>query len=534
MITKNTDLSLRGPSPACVKPRINTDHTDEFHEEWNTQETERCIEGTDENQVIESKQRARPSSITAKVPPPHARTRGVLTVSSHYLASPIHRIMSTECSVCLSVPCVLHSSFIHTARVNPWLRCVPSPDSADQSISSRAAHSAHTYDHSTPPMSRRLLIVVLALALVTISVAFVRALPHSELSSVTLSPAGAVIIPGTERVKDQRGNDLPVAELSGLTWLGDDQWLAVSDKRNLLVLLRIAIDADTPKIAAVNVLAGYTLAGPVRDNEGITYAGKERNSVFISEEETPAVREWSLKDFKESPGSPLPLPKVFGNKNTRLNRGFEALTGKPDHSELWTANEDALVNDGPSASRKAPSIVRLLRYKLADGKATAMEQLAYPVDPVHADQDGSRSPDSGLTDLAELDDGTLLALERSCIWNKNPLAEQMKSLRDLPSMENRIYLIDRAGATDISAIDSLKGAKYEPVKKKLLWSATNTLDNTEGMALGPATAHGRILLVVCDNQEGETKGVLGTRILAFELRTSKPGAIKPGTAQSAP
>lgn len=376
-------------------------------------------------------------------------------------------------------------------------------------------------------MPRRLLIVVPALALVAIFAAFVVALPHAVVPTITLAPIGAFIIPGTDRVKDQRGNEVPVAELSGLTWLGDEQWLAVSDKRNLIVLLRVAIDTDAPKLTAVNALAGYTLAGPVRDNEGIVYAGKDRNSVFISEEDTPAVREWSLKDYKELPGSPLPLPKVFANKNTRNNRGFESLTGKPDHSELWTANEESLVNDGPAASRKEATVVRLLRYKLADGKATPMEQLAYVVDPVHADQDGSRSPDSGLTDLAELDDGTLLALERSCIWNKNPLAEQMKSLRDLPSMENRIYLIDRTGATDVSAIDSLKGAKYEPVKKRLLWSATNTLDNTEGMALGPATAHGRILLVICDNQEAETKGVLGTRILAFEVRTAKPDTTKP-------
>ena len=48
--------------------------------------------------------------------------------------------------------------------------------------------------------------------------------------------------------------------------------------------------------------------------------------------------------------------------------------------------------------------------------------------------------------------------------------------------------------------------------------AGHSLDNVEGLGLGPPTAHGWSLVGITDNQGKSTRGLLGTRLIVFELR----------------
>src|SRR5262249_798209 len=130
-------------------------------------------------------------------------------------------------------------------------------------------------------------------------------------------------------------------------------------------------------------------------------------------------------------------------------------------------------------------------------------QFAYEVSPIH----GSSmlgSPQSGLSDLVAMPDGTLLALERSVAVTT-------------PIFLNRIFETNFSGATDVSVgalANGLIGQSFTPVSKTLLWSGPvdgpgNSGMNMEGLTLGPRLADGSWILVgVCDNGDGFTTNTL--------------------------
>src|SRR5262245_22833212 len=74
------------------------------------------------------------------------------------------------------------------------------------------------------------------------------------------------------------------------------------------------------------------------DFEGIAYTNAARNSVFMSEENGPGVREVNLANGKQLQS--VSIPAVFANR--LVNRGFESLTRSLDATTMWTGNESAL------------------------------------------------------------------------------------------------------------------------------------------------------------------------------------------------
>jgi hypothetical protein len=198
------------------------------------------------------------------------------------------------------------------------------------------------------------------------------------------------------------------------------------------------------------------------------------NNVFLAEETTPGVHEYSLDSYQREQS--LSVPFVFGQR--RENFGFESMTFGTSPFSLWTANEEALAPDGPLSTPAEGTVVRLQRYGRSGGSIAPSIQYAYITEPIHGPLiTGARS---GLVDLVVLPDGRLLALERSLAAT-------------LPPFQNRIYEVNQAGATDVSGISSLKGASYTPVSKRLLWSGG--LGNLEGLALGPQLTGGNWSLV---------------------------------------
>jgi hypothetical protein len=220
------------------------------------------------------------------------------------------------------------------------------------------------------------------------------------------------------------------------------------------------------------------------DFEGIAYTNATRNSVFVSEENAPGVREISLANGDAL--QTVRIPAVFSK--LRDNKGFESLTRTRDETAMWTANEEALTVDGPKASPSAASPVRLLRLDVSGDSIAAGNQYAYRVEPIHGIDDGDKAR-SGLSDLVAMPDGTLLSLERS-FAGANPF------------FLNRIFEIDFANATDVSQgvlASGLDGQIYTPVGKRLLWGdsvdGTTLGQNFEGLGLGPQLANGAWALI---------------------------------------
>lgn len=299
------------------------------------------------------------------------------------------------------------------------------------------------------------------------------------------------------------GNGQAAGQLSGLTWLGGNNWHVISDKRNEILPLNISfnpIDGSTTTIVQSPKLI---VGGAERDYEGIAYTGPVRNSLLISEEDTPSVREFDFTTLTEKVNSPLATPTVFLPPNLRGNLGFESLTYRQTTGEVFTANEEALVNDGPTSSPTQATKVRIQRFAPSGNTFVADGQWAYQVDQVHGANSGvtSPTPQSGLSDLVALDDGRILTLERS-VYYTDFLGQAF------PNFQNRIYVVNPTGnpaSADLNA----------PLAKTLLWSGSLGLSgNMEGLALGPATATGRLLLGVADNNDNS---LLAGNLAAFEL-----------------
>jgi hypothetical protein len=323
---------------------------------------------------------------------------------------------------------------------------------------------------------------------------------------------GAIPLPNT--AKDAAGKSIEITGLSGVAWLGDDRYVAVMDNSQHLLLFRLSL-TQTGKPAAVESLRIVTLSqrhdyedvvpcpGPValamQRERGDNKGGEPEPGVLVCEEDTPAVRAFSLTDGRMFGAVPLPENLL----RRRPNRGLESLAIEPGGRVLWTANEEALADDGPPAAIGGGTVVRLTRLPLvADAKPVPFERLrtrreqpaavafqaAYGVDPPHAFlRVFAGQPLSGLAAIVALGNGRLLTLERS-------------GAPGLPPFASRVYLVDTAAAVDVSAVErDLAARKEAVVEKRLLWSDSLGI-NLEGLCLGPLLADGnRSLVAIADN-----------------------------------
>lgn len=332
---------------------------------------------------------------------------------------------------------------------------------------------------------------------------------------------GSVMLP--QSAPDQAGNDVPITGLSGIAWLGDDEYAAIMDNSDRVVLFRLGLASDgspeEPRDVRVVTLAephdyedvaacplGFQQAMSVRRvAQGFPDPGR---CLLVAEEDTPAIRAISLTD-----GSLLgvtPIPDLLLAQ--RDNRGLESLTVEPDGRHIWTANEEALPADGPGATVDGGTVVRLTRLAIpAEGESGGglAKQIAYRVDPPHAFvRVFGGAPLSGVTAVSALDDSRLLVLERS-------------GCPGLPPFENRMYLIDTTDAADVASTRGGLAAEADRhVSKVLLWKDQLGC-NLEGMCLGPRLrGDQRALLAVADN------GAIGTpnQLIGFMVEPAKPSA----------
>ncbi|MBD2387992.1 esterase-like activity of phytase family protein [Cylindrospermum sp. FACHB-282] len=253
------------------------------------------------------------------------------------------------------------------------------------------------------------------------------------------------------------------------------------------------------------------------DTEGIALTSKA--TVFISSEGdvkkliNPFIKEFSLATGKEITNLPIPnkfLPNKSGQQGIRNNLAFESLTITPDKKSLFTATENALIQDGPAAKANTGTPCRILQYNLLTQKPE--KEFLYQTEPITPIFNLPGKFASGLPDLISLDNqGTFLSLERS-----------------FTGLGLTIYLfqISLKGADDIHNIDSLlttDSTKIKPVQKKMLLDLRTLevlLDNIEGLTLGSKLPDGQpSLILVSDNNFNFLQR---TQILAFKLKIEPP------------
>ena len=323
-----------------------------------------------------------------------------------------------------------------------------------------------------------------------------------------VSLVGSVEIPsGTEFAGTVVGG------LSGLTYdPARELYYAISDDKvehgpARFYTLRIDLgdgrldDGDVTVMATTPLLDddGKPFVRGSIDAEGIALApagGGAPEELFVSSEGEvrdgvpPFVRRFGLDG---RPRASLSLPShVLPSPGTgvRHNLALESLTVSPDGARLFTATENALVQDGPAADLGTGSPARILVYDVARPAPPA--EYVYPVGPVPL---APRPPDgfrvNGLVELVALGRTELLALERAFSIGAGYTV--------------RLYRVSLAGATDVAGRERLAdaGSAVRPVTKTevvdfadLLGPAGIALDNLEGMTFGPPLADGRRLLLV--------------------------------------
>jgi hypothetical protein len=183
----------------------------------------------------------------------------------------------------------------------------------------------------------------------------------------------------------------------------------------------------------------------------------------------------------------------------RNNLAFESLTLSHDGTKLYTATENALVQDGPAASLANASPARVIEFDKTTGNPLA--EFAYMVAPVVAPPVPSNGfATNGLVEMLAIGERQFITVERSfSIGAGNAI---------------KLYYADARNATDVSSIDSLASAAYTPMTKQLLLDLAELrnddnspviLDNIEGITFGPMFDGKPTIILVSDNNFSPTQ-----------------------------
>ena len=330
-----------------------------------------------------------------------------------------------------------------------------------------------------------------------------------------------------------------VGGLSGIDRKANGNYLAISDDRSALNPARfyeLSLDlsqfvrSPTPGFAGVGFVSVTTVLKPdgtpftanTVDPEALRINPVNNNLLWTNEGQrggagspalqNPTVREMTpggiyTRDFAV-PTRYNPVSTVVTDPGIRNNLAFESLTVSTDGRTLYTATENALVQDGPAATLGAGSPSRILSFNLETGAAGA--EYVYPVGPAALPPiPAGGFVTNGLVELLAVHDRQFIAVERSFSAGA---ATPGSGPSGLPTGNTiRLYLVDARGATDVSGLNTLVGAAYTPVSKTLLLNLSDlnnddgsplALDNIEGISWGPLVDGKQTLILVSDNNFG--------------------------------
>lgn len=241
---------------------------------------------------------------------------------------------------------------------------------------------------------------------------------------------------------------------------------------------------------------------PTWDGEGLVLS-RETFLVVTNEAESRAERFTLSGAFVEA----VPLPAVYDARRS-TNKGNESLALAPGGRTLFTTSEQALSCDGAVATNMGGTFVRIAKL---DTTTMQGPQFAWQTEPLDPNNGG----DMGVSELAALDDDTLLVLERG--WQRGY------------GNTVRIFRTSLKGATDVSSVASL-GSATPRLSKELvvdLGTLPSTgfvhpgkqpnpiLDNYEALSVGPSLPDGRRLLFLISDDNMNDSQVARVLVLAI-------------------
>ena len=310
--------------------------------------------------------------------------------------------------------------------------------------------------------------------------------------------------------------DTAFGGLSGITYDAErGLYYAISDDRSQLdaarfYTLRIDLTGRRVEVVATTTLLngkGSTFPASSLDPESIALTG--RRTLVISSEGGASrgiaafVREFDLQGAQVAT---LRVPDHYRpttdrSSGIRNNLALESGGITEDRTTYVTATENALLQDGRSATATTGSPSRILRYRLSD--RWLQGEFVYEVEPARQPVPAGGTAGNGLADLLPLSSTQLLALERGFSSGVGNSAQ--------------LYTVDLADATNVRGQPTLP-AGATPARKTLLLDLRTLgipLDNLEGLTFGPRLADGRrSLVLVSDDNFSATQQ---TQFLFFAL-----------------
>ena len=195
----------------------------------------------------------------------------------------------------------------------------------------------------------------------------------------------------------------------------------------------------------------------------------------------------------------------------RNNLAFESLSFSTDGNTLYTATENALVQDGAASALGVGSPARILSFDAVTGAAGA--EYIYPVSPVVSTPvPVTNFATNGLVELLAIGDRQFISVERS--FSGGAVTPGLGP-NGLPTGNTiRLFYVDARMATDVAGFDLSSGLPYTAASKSLLLDLSDlrnddnsalALDNIEGITWGPEISGRQTLILVSDNNFGATQ-----------------------------
>ena len=244
------------------------------------------------------------------------------------------------------------------------------------------------------------------------------------------------------------------------------------------------------------------------DAEGISYF-PNKNQIFISSEGTqkpnllipPGIFIFNMQGQWQASWkvSTLFWPEninELGKWGTQDNKAFEAMSINSYRDHLWVSTESALYQDIlPDEHARNRQYIRFNQFNLKDN--TMIKQVVYPaVSQIRVNQ---FTGFNGVTDFLSLGDQKLLVVERAYLKDSSTPDNRKTDVNSI-----RLFLTDCSSATDVSEHPSLKNKEFTTCGKRQLVDLSDiivgTVDNIEGITIGPEVSNGSYLMVlVSDN-----------------------------------
>jgi hypothetical protein len=332
------------------------------------------------------------------------------------------------------------------------------------------------------------------------------------MGTAPLAIAGLRLVGVGELTSNVMADGVRVGGLSGIDYdAAQDRFLAISDDKSEYAPARfvsVKLDYDaahvaTPVVTATTILRNAKAepypapgkGGESLDSESLRLDHKNGTLLITTEGDTkdgfgPAIRRFDRSGHLLA-SLDLPPQLAFDpaqKTGPRTNLSLEGLSYAKGGQVLWAAMEAPLFQDAPLPTLDKGAPVRFLRME-----KDRTRQYVYVVDRLLPPSAGHVA-DNGVSEILAVDDHHLLVLERAGIRQDDG---------DFHFFA-RLYCADTSRASDVTALPSLSGQVYRPMKKKFLFdfaTLTNPVaDNIEGISWGRRLANGnRSLVLVSDN-----------------------------------